>query len=84
MIGVPVFPSDAEVISEETARFRRLTPEERLLSIQGILEAGALMMQQSPKARFLKEWTQFQEAVAKQSVKDFLARHAHFIPATEQ
>lgn len=83
MIGVPVFPGDAEVISGETARFRRLTPEERMSCIQGILEAGALMMHRSPKADFLAEWTQIQEAVAKQSVKEFLARHANPVPGTE-
>ena len=77
MLSLPVFPSDAEVISEETALFRRLTPEERIRSIRGILDAGALMMQQSPKAMFLEEWTEVQESQAKQAVTEFLARHAH-------
>lgn len=41
------FPSDADVIAEEAARFPALTPQERMRSIRGLLEAGALMMRQS-------------------------------------
>jgi hypothetical protein len=70
------FPSDADVIVEEVARFRALTPEERIRSIRGILEAGALMMRQSPKAAFLREHTLQQEELYRQAVKEFIARHA--------
>lgn len=70
------FPSDAEVIIEETARFRALSPEERMRSIRGLLEAGAMMMRQSPKAAFLRDYTLEQENRARQAVKEFLARHA--------
>ena len=38
------FPSDAEVVIEETARFRALSPEDRMRSIRSLLAAGALMM----------------------------------------
>ena len=70
------FPSDADVIAEEAARFRALTPQERIRSIRGILEAGALMMRQSPKAAFLREYTLQQEELYRQAVKEFIARHA--------
>jgi hypothetical protein len=76
-MNVPIkFPSDAEVIAEETARFRALSPECRLRSIRGLLAAGVLMMQRSPKAAFLREYTLEQENRARQAVKEFLARHA--------
>jgi hypothetical protein len=76
-MNVPIkFPSDAEVIAEETARFRALSPENRLRSIRGLLKAGALMMQQSPKASFLREYTLEQENRARQAVKEFITRHA--------
>jgi len=70
------FPSDADVITEETARFRALSPEDRLRSIRALLAAGALMMQRSPKAAFLREYTLEQENRARQAVREFLARHA--------
>jgi hypothetical protein len=70
------FPSDADVIIEEVARFRALSPAERLESIRGMLAAGALMMRRSPKAEYLRASTLEQENQARQAVKEFLARHA--------
>ena len=75
-MNLPIkFPSDADVIVEETARFRALSPEGRLRSIRGLLAAGALTMQQSPKAAFLREYTLEQENRARRTIKEFLARH---------
>jgi hypothetical protein len=74
---VPVrFPSDAEVIIEEVARFRALSPKDRVLAIQGLLAAGALVMRRSAKAAFLRDYTLEQENRACQAVKEFLRRHA--------
>ena len=70
------FPADADVIAEEVTRFRALSPEQRVRSLRGLLAAGALMMRRSPKAAFLREYTQQQEDRARQAVKEFLARHA--------
>ncbi len=69
------FPSDAEVIAEEVARFRALPPEGRLRSIRGLLTAGALMMRRSPRAAFLRDYTREQEELARQAIKEFIARH---------
>jgi hypothetical protein len=75
-MNLPIkFPSDAEVIIEEVARFRALSPEGRMRSIRGLLAAGALMMRRSPKADFLREHTLEQENRARLAVKEFLARH---------
>jgi hypothetical protein len=75
-MNVPIkFPSDAEVIAEEVGRFRALAPEDRLRSIRGLISAGAMMMQLSPKAAFLREYTLEQERCAREAVKEFLARH---------
>jgi hypothetical protein len=68
-------PSDVEVIAQEAARFRALSPEQRLRSIRGLLAAGALLMRRSPKAEFLRAYTLEQEERARQAVKEFLARH---------
>jgi hypothetical protein len=76
-MNLPIqFPNDEEVIIEEVARFRALSPADRVRSIRGLLAAGALMMRQSPKAAFLREYTLEQEDRARQAVKEFLARHA--------
>jgi hypothetical protein len=69
------FPGDVEVITEEVARFRALSPEARVQSIRGLLAAGALVMQRSPKAAFLRDYALEQEDRARQAIKEFLARH---------
>jgi hypothetical protein len=77
LMNVPLhFPSADETILEEVARFRALSPEERLRTIRGILDAGALMLQRSPKAAFLREYTLQQERDARQAIKEFIKRHA--------
>jgi len=76
-MNLPIkFPSEADVIREEVARFRALSPLERLAYIRGMIAAGALMMRQSPKADFLRRYTVEQENLAQQAVKDFISRHA--------
>jgi hypothetical protein len=73
---IPIrFPSDAEVISEEVRRFRTRSDQDRILHIRGLLAAGALIMQNSPRAAFLREYTLAQEAQARQRIKEFIARH---------
>lgn len=69
------FPSDAEVIAEEVARFRALSPEARMRSIRGLLAAGALMIEQSPRTAFLRDFALEQENRSRQAFKEFLARH---------
>jgi hypothetical protein len=69
------FPSDADVIAEEAARFRALSPEDRLQSIRGLLAAGALMMRRSPKVAFLREYALEQENRARRAIQEFVKRH---------
>ena len=74
---IPIkFPSDADVIAEEAARFRALSPRDRLNHIRGMLTTGWMMMQHSPKADFMRQHTLEQEELGKQRVKEFIARHA--------
>jgi hypothetical protein len=76
-VNLPIkFPSDADVIIEEVACFRALSPENRMRAIRGMLAAGALIMRQSPKAAFLRKYTLEQENLSRQAVKEFVARHA--------
>jgi hypothetical protein len=76
-MNLPIrFPSDDKIIIEEVAHFRALSDEDRMRSIRGLLAAGALMMRQSPKAKFLREYTLEQENQARQAISDFVRRHA--------
>jgi hypothetical protein len=75
-MNVPLrFPADTDLIAEEVARFRALSPKARIESLRGLFAAGALMLRRSPKAAFLREYTLEQEQRAQQAVKEFLARH---------
>ena len=69
------FPSDDEVIAEDAAHFRALSPEERIRVIEDLLAAGALIMRNSPNAEFLHKYKEEQEELGKQRIKEFIARH---------
>jgi len=69
------FPDEADVIAEEAERFARLSSEERMRLIRGLLDAGALMLRNSPRSQYLTEYAAEQERASHQAVKEFLARH---------
>ncbi|HEY2413265.1 MAG TPA: hypothetical protein VGI40_13530 [Pirellulaceae bacterium] len=70
------FPSDTDVIAEEAGRFSALSSQDRLQVIRGLLDAGALMLQNSPRSTFLRQHAAEQESASRQAVREFLARHA--------
>ena len=71
------FPRDADVIADEAERFHALPAQDRIQVIRGLLNAGALMLQNSPKSAFLKQYAAEQESASRQAILEFLARHAH-------
>ncbi len=76
-MDLPVkFPSETEVILEDVARFRALSPEDRILMIQDMLAGGLFLMSKSPKAAWAKLYCEEQEALAWQNIREFVARHA--------
>ncbi len=77
------FPSDADVIIEETQRFRALSPEDRMRVIRGLLNAGALMLNQSPKAAIIRQQALEQKNLARQAIREFIARHAEPAPTPD-
>jgi hypothetical protein len=77
LVKLPIsFPSDEGVIREEAARFRAMSPEERMRALRSVLSAGFLVMLRSPKAKFLREHAEEQERLNREALKEFLARHA--------
>ena len=76
-MNLPIkFPSDTEVILEEVARFQALTPEKRLRSIRGILNAGALILTAVAEGGLAKQYSEEQELLAQHITREFIARHA--------
>ena len=76
-MDLPVrFPSETQVILEDVARFRALSPAERIRTIRGILADGAFLMTKSAKTNWAIEYSAEQERLAQRNIRDFIARHA--------
>lgn len=71
------FPSNTDVILDEVARFRALAPEEQFRSLRGLLNAGALIARNSPKAAWAKQYAEEQEILAQRTIREFIARHGY-------
>jgi hypothetical protein len=69
------FPSETEVILEDVARFRALSPAERIRAIRSLLADGAYLMRISPKASWAKQYSEEQELLAQNNIREFIARH---------
>ena len=69
------FPSETEVILEDVARFRALSPEQRMRSLHGLLRTGARLRRIAPKAAWAAEYAQEQELLAQRNIEEFIARH---------
>jgi hypothetical protein len=71
------FPSDTEVILEDVARFRALTPKEQIQTIRGLLNAADHIRRSSPKAEWAKQYAEEQELLAQRNIREFIARHGY-------
>ncbi len=75
-IGIK-FPSETEVILEDVASVRALTPNERLQCLQGLVNVGEQLLRNSPKADWLMEYSEEQERLAQRNIREFVARHGY-------
>lgn len=71
------FPSEAEVIRQEAAAFRRLSPTERLMVILDLIASGVALMKHSPQREAARRLRDAQEAEWQRIQKELFARHAH-------
>ena len=71
------FPSETEVILEDVARFRALSPVERIRSFRGFLKSAARIARRSPKADWAAKYAEEQEMAAQENVREFLTRHGY-------
>jgi hypothetical protein len=58
------FPSDTDVILEDVARFRALTPKEQFQTIRELLYAADHIRRISPKADWATQYAEEQELLA--------------------
>lgn len=71
----PVYQSnDPDVIAEEGARFRAMSPQEQIRCFRKILRDVARALQQSPIADFLRGYRTENEEIVKRAFKRFIAQ----------
>ena len=70
------FPNEADMIAEEVARFRALSPQEQAQSIRELLQTGERLMRASGKAAFMLEYARSQKEESRRAIREFIARHA--------
>jgi hypothetical protein len=71
------FPSETEVILEDVARFRALTPSERVQSLVGLLKAADRIREVSSKADWAARYAEEQEVLAQRRIREFFTRHGY-------
>ena len=77
-MNLPVkFPSETDVILDDVARFRALSPAERMLSYRSFLRVAARIARISPKAAWARRHAEEQEALARKNILEFMARHGY-------
>lgn len=69
------FPSDSEVIAEEAARFRALSPEERVRTLGEMFHMYHFLAERSAKPEALAQFAREDEQRYRTAVKEFVARH---------
>lgn len=69
------FPSDAEVITEEVARFRALSPEARVCALNEMFALYQFLASHSTQPEGLARVAQEHEDRGRKAVQEFVARH---------
>ncbi len=71
------FPIETEVILEDVARFRAISPAERFRAIQDLQNTCAFIMRVSPKAAWARQYVLGEANLKRRAIGEFLARHGH-------
>lgn len=76
-MNLPIqFPDEGDVIADEVARFRALSPEQRAEFIRGLINTGETLIRASGKAAFIRQYADEQREEARRAIREFIARHA--------
>jgi hypothetical protein len=71
------FPSETEEILEDAARYRSLTPEERMRSFRSFLNAGVSISRRAINGGWAKQFAEEQELLAQTNIREFFTRHGY-------
>ena len=69
------FPDDAQVIAEEAAYFRALSPEERVRSLDELFRLYHFLMASSGQPETLARLAREEEQRGRALIQDFVAHH---------
>ena len=73
---IPIrFPSEADVIAEEAARFRGLSDEEKVRALNDCFRTYLFLLSASGRAEELKHRAEEEETRARVAIQEFAARH---------
>ncbi len=76
-MNVPIhFPAAASVIAEETARFRALSPEERVRTLGEMFRLYHFLASNSARPDALAQFAREEEDRGRKAIEEFIARHA--------
>ena len=69
------FPAIADVISDEAAAFRRLSPTDRVLAILDLIASGEALLQASPTREIGLRLKEQDEQAWRNAYADFFQQH---------
>jgi hypothetical protein len=69
------FPSDAEVIAEDAARFRALSPEEQVQELGEMFELYEFLKKASGRSDEIDRLAEEEKERERKAIKEFIARH---------
>lgn len=76
-MNIPIqFPDNAEIIAEEAARFRALSPEQRVRTFDEMFELYTYLTRSSDRPDALARVARDEEENERQAIREFAARHA--------
>jgi hypothetical protein len=70
------FPTDAEVIAEEAARFRALSPDDQVRTLGEMVYLYHFLADRSSRPEYAARYAADEEAAGRSAIEEFIARHA--------
>jgi hypothetical protein len=75
-MNIPIkFPNDGEVIAEEAARFRALSPERRVRALGEMFRLYRFLASNAAQPEAVARFAQEEEQRGRKAVEEFIARH---------
>jgi hypothetical protein len=76
-MNLPIhFPTDADVIADDVARFRALSPEQQVRTLGEMFSVYCFLEKNSDRPEALAQLAQEAEDSYRKAVDEFVARHA--------